>query len=165
MFQVYCRTPTEATEIERQSLVRLVVEGGAVSADVVRNGMARAEMLVFCAHGGDVVGVAALKVPQPGYREGLERLRKAGVALPEARYPFELGYVAVDARWRGRFIGPFLCSQVVFLARGRGLFATTGADSMRDRILPQLDFGIVGASWQGKSEPLNLMLREPMTDH
>lgn len=164
MFHIYGRTPAEATEIERQSLVRLVVQGGAVTEDAVRIGLTRAEALVFCAHDGVAVGVAALKVPQPGYRNGLAAPGKAGVALPEARYPVELGYVAVDPLWRGRFIGPFLCTQVVLLARGRGLLATTGADRMRDHILPQLNFRTVGASWQGRSEPLSLMLREPMLD-
>jgi GNAT superfamily N-acetyltransferase len=162
MFQVYARKPKDATKIECETMVRLVVEGGAVTEERVRDGIPRAEALVFCATGATVVGVAALKVPKPDYRTGLAGPGKAGVPLEEGRYPLELGYVAVDLEWRRRCIGPFLCSQVVFLAGDRGLFATTGNDAMRAHVLPKLAFVDHGKSWQGKNEPLYLMVRAPL---
>jgi GNAT superfamily N-acetyltransferase len=160
MFQVYVRTPHEATEIERERLVDLVVSGGGLTEQAVRAGIPRAEALVFCTVGQRVVGVAALKVPKASYREGLARRSTAGV--PPARFPLELGYVAVDPGWRRRGLGSFLCAEIAILARGRGLLATTGADIMRDVILPKLAFRPAGSSWQGQTEPLTLMLREPM---
>lgn len=159
MFQLYARRPAEATEIERAAMLRLVVQGGGVTEAAVRAGLPRAEALLFCARGGQVLGVAALKVPQPGYRAGLAGTAKADVPLPEADYPRELGYLAVDEAARRLGLGRLLCSAAITLARGRGLFATTGQDAMRNHILPRLGFAPAGRIWQGREEPLSLMLR------
>ena len=47
----------------------------------------------------------------------------------------------------------------ISVARGRGLFATTGLDVMRDHILPRLGFVAAGGIWQGQAEPVALMVR------
>ena len=161
MFKVYTRRPVEATQSECETMVRLVVEGGAVSEKLVRAGVKRAEALVFCATEGRVVGVAALKVPDDGYRSGLASEKKANVPVEEEKYPRELGYVAVDSEWRCRGIGPFLSTQVVWLAGGRGLFATTGSKTMLTKVLPNLAFKSNGKTWKGEEGWLTLMLREP----
>jgi GNAT superfamily N-acetyltransferase len=160
MFEVYARRPVEATQSEREAMIQLVVEGEAVSEANVRAGIERAEALIFCATEGRVVGVAALKVPLASYRISLARKDRANVPVPEKDYPRELGYVAVDPLWQRRGIGPFLSSQVVWLARGRGLFATTGNDAMLKKVLPGLAFHCEGATWAGDKEKLVLMLRK-----
>jgi len=161
MPEFYVRTPAEATEDEQAAFFRLVPAGGAMTEPAVRAGLPRAEALVICREDGKVVGVAALKVPQSRYREGLESAAKSGFALPEARYPRELGYVAVDEAYRGRGIGPRLCGEVMQIAQGRGVFATVGNDYSRTGLLPRLGFRDVGTSWMGQREQVFLMVCEP----
>lgn len=159
MLQVHVRTPAEASEQEQAAFLRMVPEGGAMTEAAVRAGLPLAEALVICAEDGQILGVAALKVPKPGYRAGLGAAAKSGFALPEAEFPRELGYLAVDVPWRGRGIGTALCAEVIRLAGGRGLFATTGDDIMRHKILPGLGFADAGTGWQGRLEPVHLMVR------
>lgn len=159
MFRIYARRPDMATEIERAALVQLVAAGGALTADAVRASLPRAEALVFCTTGGQVVGVAALKVPHPAYRRGLTLPTKAGIPLPEDRFPCELGHLAVAPAQRRLGLGRMLGTAVLTLAQGRGLFATTGLDVMQAHILPRLGFVAAGQIWQGRAEPVALMLR------
>jgi GNAT superfamily N-acetyltransferase len=159
MRQVLIKTYAEASAAEREAFYRLVPEGGAMTEAAVRAGLPLAEALVICAEVGRIVGVAALKVPKAGYRLGLGGAEKAGFALPEAEFPRELGYVAVDGFARRQGICTLLCAEAMRLAAGRGLFATTGRDVMRDRILPRYGFVDAGASWQGRLEPVHLMVR------
>ena len=102
MLQVHVRTPAEASEQEQAAFLRMVPEGGAMTEAAVRAGLPLAEALVICAEDGQILGVAALKVPKPGYRAGLGAAAKSGFALAEAGFPRELGYLAVDVPWRGR---------------------------------------------------------------
>ncbi|MBE2274881.1 MAG: GNAT family N-acetyltransferase [Rhodobacteraceae bacterium] len=159
MFHIYTLSPGEASEAQRDAMVRLVVAGGGIAEAAVRAGVPRAEALVLCIARGHVAGVAALKVPQPGYRAGLTSATKSGIALPPDRFPRELGYLAVEPALRRQGLGRILCTEALSLARGRGLFATTGLDVMRDHILPRLGFVAAGGIWQGQAEPVALMVR------
>lgn len=159
MPQIHVRTYATASEAERAAFLRLVPEGGAMTESAVRLGLPRAEALVICAEAGRILGVAAVKVPKPGYRLGLMAVAKAGFDLPEAAFPRELGYVAVESFARRHGICTRLCAEAMRLAAGRGMFATTGRDVMRDRILPRLGFVDAGTSWQGRLEPVHLMVR------
>jgi GNAT superfamily N-acetyltransferase len=158
MGSYYHRTPQTVTEHERSALIQLVEEGGAATAAAVERGIPRCEAMVFCAQGDQIVGVGALKVPQPNYRDGIAGAAKSGFPLPPAKFARELGYVAVAVAWRGRGIGPILCNQLIALAAGRSLFATTGDDTMRHKILPRLGFVQAGASWKGRAEQVFLMV-------
>jgi GNAT superfamily N-acetyltransferase len=159
--QIYVRIPADATDEEQSAFLRLVPAGGAVTVEAVRAGLPRAEALVICADGRRIVGVAALKVPQPGYRAGLSSAAKSGFALPEAMFPRELGYVAVEDDSRRKGIGMRLCNEVIRLADGRGLLATTGNDGMHHKILPQLGFADAGQGWMGRHEHVFLTVRGP----
>ena len=94
-----------------------------------------------------VVGVAALKVPLKSYRDGIESEAKSGYLIPEDKYPFELGYVAVSADHGGKGIGKALVNNVLELADGHGLFATTSHPAMKKSILPTAGLKPVGTSW------------------
>lgn len=156
MGSLHHRSPATLTAGERDRLIGLVAEGGAQTAEAVARGIPRAEALLFHAEGTILTGVAALKVPLPAYVAGLAA--RSGHPLPAT--PLELGYVAVDPLWRLRGIGSALCAETLRLAAGRALLATTGDDVMLHRILPRLGFRAVGRPWQGRQEPVFLMLRD-----
>lgn len=148
----------EATHDDVEDFVRLVQQGGAVDEYYVRQGIRRhGTKAVFARIDGTIVGVAALKIPLKGYRKGIESEAKAGHPIPQDMYPFELGYVAVSHNHGGRGIGKSLVERVLALSNGQGLFATTSHPAMKDKLLPDAGFALVGTSWANEqSERLHL---------
>lgn len=147
----------EATQNRQDEFLQFVTDGGAVEGYYVRQGIDRAgAKLVFAKSDGVTVGVAALKVPSNEYRRGLEE--KSGYQLDQKLYPFELGYVAVPPEHSGRGIAKGLVEQVLALADGDGIFATTSNSAMKCTILPKFGFSQAGSPWKNnQQEELHLM--------
>ena len=157
-YEVLDRTEKSCSETE--TFVRLVIEGGAVKEEhYVREGLMReGAKIVFAKIGDSIVGVAARKVPSEGYRSGIEGQSKSGYSLPEDIYPFELGYVTVVREHRGLGIAKGLVEQVLVLAEGKGMFATTSNSAMQE-ILSRSGFFSVGNSWTNDwRQELHLMI-------
>lgn len=150
----------DAEQVLVDEFVRLVQEGGAVDENFVRNGIRRqGARMVVASIDDKVVGVAARKVPLERYRSGIESETKAGYAIPQELYPFELGYVVVPKRHRGQGIGEALVNRVLQISDGHGLFATTGHLAMKDHLLPRAGFELVGTSWKNdQNEDLHLFV-------
>lgn len=156
-----------ATKQDLDDFVRVVRAGEAVAEHYVRNGIGRKGVkLVFAKVDDTNIGVAALKVPLKTYREGLESSQKSGHSIPVARYPFELGYVAVNSDHAGKGIGRSLVNSVLTLSSGCGLFATTSNPAMQKSILPNVGFIPVGKSWlNAQNESLRLFLYDGKVEH
>ena len=150
----------DATQRDVDSFVRLVREGEAVGEHYVRQGIQRKGAKMVLARIEDqVVEVAALKVPLKTYRDGIASAAKSGHPIPEDKYPFELGYVAVHTDHEGKGIGHALVASVIALSGGHGLFATTSHPAMKKSILPRAGFQPVGTSWaNAQNESLQLFI-------
>ena len=59
----------EYTRHELHALAELIAQGGEVSADMVLHNLAASPMLVAAFVNGQAVGVVALKIPNPAYKE------------------------------------------------------------------------------------------------
>ncbi|MAN65311.1 GNAT family N-acetyltransferase [uncultured Hyphomonas sp.] len=148
MFDYTALDGKDATPSDVNQFVRLVTHGGAVKEHFVRQGVRHdGAKLVFARSEEITVGVAALKVPVMTYRNGIAHASKSGHPLPADQYPFELGYVAVSEAHGQRGIASTLISQVIELAKGSGLFATTSNPAMMGTLLPRAGFKRVGTSW------------------
>ena len=164
---IFLRTAENAGAKEKEAFIRLVQSGEAVDGTFVRSGIERrGAKMVFATNGGELAGVAALKVPASSYRNGLARTAKAGYELPEQLFPFELGYVAVAPKYEGKGLGTRLVQEVVSSSAGKGLFATTSSPAMLEHILPKFGFTSAGSPWMStrRSEPtasykLHLLIR------
>lgn len=121
------RRPLEFSDLEIQDFMALVVAGGEVAIQGLENRIRSAAWLVYLFMGPMLSGVAALKRPEAGYRNGIAR--KARVPLPMATFPYELGYVFVTPRMRGRGLSCDLVLEVLVAARGAGVFATTRSNN------------------------------------
>ncbi|WP_417809750.1 GNAT family N-acetyltransferase [Thioclava sp.] len=154
-----------ATEEELDTFVELVGSGGAVNENYVRRGAVRpGAQIVFAEVDGQTIGVAALKVPSVGYRSGLQEAAKAGYSLPESEYPRELGYVSVSPEHSGQGIAKALVAEVMRLATGNGVFATTSNPTMKMGVLPSFKFVPVGKTWEnGSGDILSLFVRNSRT--
>lgn len=150
----------DSTQQDIDDFVRLVREGEAVAEHYVRQGIRRkGAKMVLARIEGQVVGVAALKIPLKTYRDGIASAAKSGHPIPEGKYPFELGYVAVRADQQGKGIGNALVASVMDLSGGHGLFATTSHPAMKKSILPRAGFQPVGTPWVNvQNESLQLFI-------
>ncbi|MXO49441.1 GNAT family N-acetyltransferase [Erythrobacter vulgaris] len=165
MIQYKSLAGATATREELDTFAELVGSGGAVDENHVRRGAVRpGAQLVFAEGYGQTVGVAALKVPLVGYRSGLQEAAKAGYSLPESEYPYELGYVSVSPNHSGQGIAKALVAEVLRLAAGNGVFATTSNSAMKKGVLPSFKFVPVGKGWRnGSGDILNLFIRTSQT--
>ena len=95
---------------------------------------------------GIIVGIAALKVPARSYRNRIGQ--KTGYDISESLYPFELGYVVVEASARKQGLSHQLVEAAIRQAIPEGLFATTSCPAMRS-VLPRFAFKKVGNDYEG----------------
>lgn len=151
-----------ATQEEVDTFVELVTSGGAVDEKYVRMGVVRpGAQIIFAEVAGQTAGVAALKVPSVEYRSGLQSAAKADYSLQESEYPYELGYVSVSPEHSGKGIAKALVAEVMRLADGNGIFATTSNPTMKDGVLPPFSFVLAGKTWQNASgDTLRLLVRK-----
>lgn len=166
MIQYRTLVGATATKEEVDTFVELVGLGGAVDENYVRKGAVRpGAQIIFAEVDGQTVGVAALKVPLVGYRSGLQEAAKAGYSLPESEYPYELGYVSVSPKHSGKGIAKALVAEVLRLATGNGVFATTSNPTMKNGVLPSCQFVPVGKTWRnGSGDVLSLLVRKSQTE-
>lgn len=152
--------PQAFAETEIQDFLAMVRAGEEVGGAVLEQNVRNAKCLVVARRSSCLVGVAALKNPQPSYRRTIKT--KAGVVVGLQDYPFELGYIFVLPSARRQGIAVKLCRAALAPADGKGVFATarTNNDGM-NAILHILSFETAGhpyASARGE-HPLQLFLR------
>jgi GNAT superfamily N-acetyltransferase len=145
--RVYSKAPNECSAKELAGFAALVVEGGQVNSGGLPARMALAHSLIFLEQEDALIGVAALKRPLHGYR--LSVSKKAGYELPEAEYPFELGWIFVDSSKRGKGHSAKLVDHAVKLAKGAGLFATSATENHpMHKTLRRADFTAKGKPYR-----------------
>ena len=137
----------------------LVLQGGEVQPAGLAGRVKRAAFLAFAHDSEGLVGVAALKNPNAGYRANV--FEKAESTLAED-HPYELGWVYVVPAARRRGISGLLV-RALFERGAAGVYATsrTRNDAMR-RTLEQADFRVVGRPYPSAEHPgeeLALFLR------
>src|SRR5229473_941554 len=101
----------------------LVLAGGEVTSTGLENRIRSAARLIFLKVCGCLCGVAALKRPERSYREHVSA--QSRTPLPEAKYPFELGWVFVMPSARGRGFSNDLTRAALSAAGAAGIFATS----------------------------------------
>ncbi|XOK15612.1 hypothetical protein ACI6PO_28095 (plasmid) [Agrobacterium tumefaciens] len=139
--------------------VELIRGGGAIPGDPskVEKRLLNAKALVYLRRSGTIVGIAALKRPVESYRTRIGG--SAGFPISETDYPYELGYVVVDASMQGQNLSPELVNAIVALAAGERLFATTSSAAMH-KVLPRAGFVKSGQEYKNDNgEMLTLYVR------
>lgn len=155
---VTCR-PGELPKDILARFVELISGGGAIPGDPakIEKRLLNAKALVYLQRGGTIVGIAALKSPVESYRARIGE--SAGFLIPEENYPYELGYVVVDASTQGQNLSPKLVNAIVALAADERMFATTSSAAMH-KVLPRAGFAKSGQEYENdKGETLTLYVR------
>ena len=153
-------SPGEFSEAEKIAFITLVYSGGEVRKSTLQDNVKTAVRLVFLRDAGDLIGVAALKVPIHTYRDTL--FAKTDVILGDAEVPYEVGYILVKETARGQGFSNVLVGTALDAAVGRGIFATSRSDNIpMHKTLARFGFEKVGKPFIGKDakEKIQLFLR------
>lgn len=121
------RYPLSLNPIEFATFVAFVRAGGEVSIQGLPERINGAAALVMAKIDGLLVGIAALKNPQPSYRRRISS--ESGFSLLATEFPFELGWVYVDSAFRGQGISLALSHAAIAASSGEGVFATSRSDN------------------------------------
>jgi len=137
----------------------LVLQGGEVDGAVLAANIANARLLATLTVGSTIRGIAALKRPQGSYRAKLET--KADVKLGVDAYPYELGYVFLEAALHGRGLSHQLLAEVLAIEEVAGIFATVRVDNAPMRAgLHRAGFVETGRVYAGRDDrEISLLVR------
>lgn len=139
--------PTSYSTRELKAFEKLILEGGEVSSQGLAERIRSAAVLIMLSKHGMLIGIAALKRPEPGYR--VRVAEKSGVSVTAAGYPYELGWVYVIPAESGSKHSYRLMDAAVVAGGVAGIFATTRTDNgAMHHILPRYGFLRVGAPYK-----------------
>src|SRR5712692_5874316 len=118
------KRPSECSNRELKEFETLERKGDEVSARGLSNLIRRSEWLVFLYEGAEtLVGIAALKNPRDAYKRKV--FRKACSSENPADFVYEIGWLFVEKKSRGRKLSRRLLQTAVELAPNQKVYATT----------------------------------------
>jgi GNAT superfamily N-acetyltransferase len=121
------KAPGDCAADELKLFCRLILEAGMVEEAGLDDLVKQAKALGFLRLGGQVVGIAGLKRPRDAYRERVFADAKSSHLATE--FPYELGWVFVSERVRGKGHSTALIAAVMDKAGQENVFATTEASN------------------------------------
>jgi predicted GNAT family N-acyltransferase len=125
--KITAKSPSACSNVELGAFIAFVRAGGEVVVHGLADRIQSAAILVFAYIDGALVGVAALKKPQPSYRRSVSE--KSGVPLSAENFPFELGWVYVSPNVRNQGLSLQLSQAVIEASGGAGVLATSRTDN------------------------------------
>lgn len=145
-----------STEVD--VIVAMIKSGGAIlsSTKTIRARLANSYWIAVARSGSDnaIVGVAALKCPDQGYRGRI--FVDAACSIADFKNAPELGYVTVVESARRRGLAEGLIGELAKRLNGP-TYATTGNDTMI-RHLAKVGFKQVSNKWEGNDGKLSLLV-------
>jgi GNAT superfamily N-acetyltransferase len=150
------RSPSEIPPAELAEIETLIASGGQVYRARLRENLPRVARIVTAYSDDQLVGVSAVKRPQPAYIETIA----ARAAYPDlVQFPEEFGYSFVRSEFRGRGIGAAMLAERL-REQTVGAFATVGrTNAPTNVLLARHGFEQVGKQWDGRQGALCLWIR------
>jgi GNAT superfamily N-acetyltransferase len=142
--------PSDMRRVERDDFIAFVRTAGEVDPATLPNLVDRAVVLVTLREGEALIGTAAIKKPNEGYRR--QQFSKANVEALTNAYALELGWVHVHPDHRKKGHGHALVAKAVEAAGGEALYATTKNEKMRP-LLEANGFSIQGSPYPSVQDP------------
>ncbi len=146
VMQTIIKSPSECTELEISTFVKMTEDGGQVSSYKLREKIERAQKLVFIWNGDVCVAIAALKNPAASYKEKV--FKAAGLSEKSSLYSFEIGYIYATVKG----VGNKLMEAVLEANNGAITFATTrDSNGAMQHLFPKFGFNKLGNSYKNES--------------
>lgn len=129
------KVPTECSRKELDAFEDVVKICREVNPNGLRHRIERAHFLAWASsYGGELVGVAALKKPNEGYRSSV--FEKSRSKEEPSQYEGELGWICVRKEFRKRGLATKLVAKLFSGGNPKSVYAT--AREKNDPILPIL---------------------------
>ncbi len=160
--EVSVRNPRALTADEIDAFCVLIRKGDEVDEAGLPVRVRQAEALACVRVGDRIVGVAALKNPQPGYRQGV--FEKAKAALDPAGFAHEIGWAFVEDDQRGRHFSRKLVGALLDELTGSQYATSRAGNAAMHGTLRYLGFEAVGRPFPSAKHPdqnLVLFVRRP----
>lgn len=141
--------PTECESNRIDSFYNLVIVGGQVSRQGLRERIVNAELLAFCEIENEIVGIASLKNPTASYK--VKVFHQAGAKEQAVHFKYEIGYAVTKREYRKKGISKHLISLLINSHSEHNIFATTKVESMC-HILENIGFKRIGNSYNNSQK-------------
>lgn len=158
-YLVEARAPADAPTLLRQQFMELVLKGGEIRKDTLPGLVDNALVIGFAWVEHTLAAVGGVKRPNLDYRSGI--FEKAGLADP-GHYPYELGWVFVEERFRGVGMARALTVKLVQGLADWPVYATSRVNNPgMHRALVDAGFKLAGTPYPGrrKGEQIQLFLK------
>jgi predicted GNAT family N-acyltransferase len=151
-------SPSDCSEQETRDFCDLATKGGQVARTGLKDLVGQAKALAFLRLNEVSIGIAGLKLPRDNYRKRQFANAKSG--LDPVEFPYELGWVYVEEKFRGRQYSRKLVQQLLKSSEDQNVYATSRETEERmHRTLRKCGFTRVGTPWPSKRRPKeNLLL-------
>src|ERR1051325_11109061 len=126
-FAVLAKTPLDCTVAELDAFTSLARASGEVHQHNLDHRISRAQALVFARVDAQIAGIGAIKLPKANYRASV--FRKAAVLPDPSNFPYELGWVFVEPRYRGQGLSHEIVRAAVAQAARVSLYATSAVNN------------------------------------
>ena len=159
---LHIKSPADCTPMQLKQFADQVRQGGKVINDGLETRMGHAKFLAFAYEGPKLIGVAALKNPDPHYRE--EVFNSTGSELNPYRFASELGWTYVNPPFRRRGVSKAMITALMTRVTTQAIFVTMQSNhSSMIRVLSQLGFRQEGRAYRSRrgSYPLVLFVSVP----
>jgi ribosomal protein S18 acetylase RimI-like enzyme len=151
------RQPDGCSDGEIAAFCCFVRQGGEVESLRLEGRVRQARALCFLYVGGTLVGVAALKQPDPGYRSKV--FKKAAVPKDATLFDLELGWVYVQPDHQSKGYSLVLSAAAKSQSDGAPIFATTRSDNTAmQKTLERLKFKRIGDPYLSEDGERTLLL-------
>lgn len=118
------KSPSKCDKHELESFEALVRKGEEVTGNGLTERIRKAAFLMFLTNAdGALIGVSALKHPNPGYRAKV--FQSARSELRPDNFGLELGWIYVVESERGKRLSHALVEQLLPYAKAERVYATT----------------------------------------
>jgi RimJ/RimL family protein N-acetyltransferase len=151
MNTVVVKAPAECSTVELDAFRALVCRSGEVAGQGLLQRVRSAKLLAFAFEEGEVIGVAALKIPNPAYRCRIFQCAKMDVDPEDASYELGWGFVCQEHRRKGlsrELVGALLTS-----SEGRVFATSRASNEAMHKTLTHFGFSEAGERYHSKEHP------------
>ena len=128
MVAMVVKKPSACSAEELEAFKQLILTGGEVDAAGLDGRIKAAICLVFhYVENKELGGIAALKAPNDSYKNRV--FGRAESPEKPSDFIFELGWVFVVEKYRGRGLSRSLAEEALIPAEGKSVFASTRVDN------------------------------------
>jgi predicted GNAT family N-acyltransferase len=144
---IQIKSASQMTAQEIENCFSLLEQGKSVDMKSAKEIFPLCQTVALIVGNGAILACGAIKPLREDYAETIGEKSHYGVYLG-----FELGYVAVDSKFRGQGFARHTVKTLVREMEGSSLFAVT-ANSTMQKINLQCGFNKAGVEWKSKINP------------